>query len=284
MKSINILPQGEEFSVGYTKLEEFKDETIRSNNGILIFCTRGEAVLVINGHHHRLIERTVYVIFPYSLIQIQNVSPDFQVKAIITSDTLFLESCIHLEGVIHDFLPNHPTHRIERADVLKSARMFLVWMQRIYMDKDIIVRRELFVTNLRIFFLCVYDAGRKQLMQNGSRVTIDTNTRAGELLKKYMGLVLDHASKVREVSFYANVLCITPKYLNSICKQVIGKTAKEVIDERIIMQLKIALRETDKNIQQISDEFNFPNQSYFGRYFRKAVGISPTEYKKRESY
>ena len=284
MKSINVLPPKEEFMVETNAMEDFQNETIRTNNGILLICLDGNAVLSINEHKYSLSHSMMGVIFPYDLIEISQADANFKVTSIITSEMFIREASLHLENVIYDFLHANRVLPVKNNQNFKIIKSMMQWMYNIYDDRESYVRRELFLINIRIFFLNIYDTGRRRIFQSGLQKPIAPKTRAGSLFHKYLNLVFDQAQKMREVSFYANELCISPKYLNTISKEVIGKTAKEVIDNRVIMQLKIALRDTDRTIQQISDEFNFPNQSYFGRYFKKITGMSPSEFKKQESY
>ena len=283
MKIINILPPKEEFIMDSNAMKDFQNETIRTNNGIILLCTKGYAMLSINEHKYSLSNGMICVIFPYDLINISNTNEDFQVVSIITSEMFISEASHHLEK-IHDFLHANRILSVRKKQEITIVKSMMKWMYKIYNDKESYVRRELFLINIRIFFLNIYDKGRRCMVPNGLQKSIDQNTRSGFLFHKYINLIFDQAQRMREVAFYANELCISPKYLNTICKDVIGKTAKEVIDNRVIMQLKIVLRNTDKTIQQISDEYNFPNQSYFGRYFRKIVGIPPSEFRKQESY
>jgi AraC family transcriptional activator of pobA len=87
--------------------------------------------------------------------------------------------------------------------------------------------------------------------------------------------------KERGVNFYARKLCITPKHLSWAVKEVSGKTAGTWIDEAVILEAKTLLKSSDMNIQQISEELNFANQSFFGKYFKHYTGMSPKEYKKK---
>ena len=80
-------------------------------------------------------------------------------------------------------------------------------------------------------------------------------------------------------SFYASLLHITPKYLTTIIKQVSGRSAAEWIDECVILEAKNLLKYSSMSIQQIAYYLNFPNQSFFGTYFKRRTGMSPTEYK-----
>lgn len=96
----------------------------------------------------------------------------------------------------------------------------------------------------------------------------------------FMKLVHVHFAKERTVAFYADKLCISPKYLSLLVKEATGRSAARWIDDFVIMEAKSLLRFSGKNVQQIAYLLNFSNQSSFGKYFKHLTGMSPTEYQK----
>ena len=86
----------------------------------------------------------------------------------------------------------------------------------------------------------------------------------------------------REVSFYASKLCITPKYLGVVVAQVSGRRPLEWIRDYVILDAKAMLLSREYSIQQISQILNFPNPSFFSKYFREAVGCSPSKFLNNE--
>jgi len=98
-------------------------------------------------------------------------------------------------------------------------------------------------------------------------------------VEKFLHLVQAHYKEQRGIEFYANKLCVTPKHLSKIIKQTCGKPAGDWIDEHVALEAKALLKSTNMTIEQISDDLNFPSQSYFGKYFKRITGMSPKEYK-----
>jgi AraC-like DNA-binding protein len=82
------------------------------------------------------------------------------------------------------------------------------------------------------------------------------------------------------VKFYADILCITPRYFSKIVKENSGKSPNEWIDEYIMQEAKALLKSGNFTVQQVSDELNFPSQSFFGKYFKRHTGVMPSKYKK----
>lgn len=81
------------------------------------------------------------------------------------------------------------------------------------------------------------------------------------------------------MSFYADKLCISTRYLSTIVRSVARSSAKEFIDRAVILEIKMMLQSTDLSVQEIAYRLRFPDQSYLGRFFKKRTGESPTEYR-----
>lgn len=103
--------------------------------------------------------------------------------------------------------------------------------------------------------------------------------RKEELIHNFFRLMMDHRKEIRNVSFYADKLFVTPKYLSSTLKKVTGKTTNEWINESVIIEAKSMLKRSKMTVLQISEELNFPNASFFGRYFKQYAGMTPIEYR-----
>lgn len=104
-------------------------------------------------------------------------------------------------------------------------------------------------------------------------------TRQEELFERFITEVEAHYRKERNIKFYADLLCITPKYLSSVIFKVSQRLAGEWIDDYVMLEAKTLLKSGRLSIQQISEQLNFPNQSFFGKFFKRYAGVSPKEYK-----
>ena len=93
-----------------------------------------------------------------------------------------------------------------------------------------------------------------------------------------MQLLKEHYTTQRKIGFYADKLCMTPKYLSQVIHAVSGRHAGDWIRDYVILEAKALLKSRQYTIQQVSDMLNFPNQSFFGTYFKKTVGCSPLTY------
>ena len=106
------------------------------------------------------------------------------------------------------------------------------------------------------------------------------SSRQEMLHSKFIDLLSRNFRTEREVKFYAEKLCVTPKYLSQVVSGLTGRTPSDYIEEFVVMESKALLNSTPMTIQQVSDELHFPSQSFFGKYFKRIVGMSPKEYRK----
>ncbi len=100
-------------------------------------------------------------------------------------------------------------------------------------------------------------------------------TRQDEIFENFINTVKLNYKESRAISFYADKLCLSPKYLSATVKKVSEKKPSYWIDKFVIKEIKMLLKSTNQTVQEISDKMNFSNQSFFGRYFKQHVGLSP---------
>lgn len=105
-------------------------------------------------------------------------------------------------------------------------------------------------------------------------------SRKRSLFKKFVRGLVAASNKSREVLYYANELGVSSGYLNEVCNEVSNYSAKEIIDTAVVSRLKYELSYTDKSIQELADEYNFPSQSYLSRYYKRMTGMSPSEFRR----
>jgi len=108
--------------------------------------------------------------------------------------------------------------------------------------------------------------------KNVAGYKIDTFIKLIRLIEKYY-------MQERGVAFYADKLCLSPKYLSALSKSVCGYTVQELVFRAIIRKSIFWLKNTNKSVQEISDDLNFPNASFFGTFFKKQTGLAPSYYR-----
>lgn len=105
-------------------------------------------------------------------------------------------------------------------------------------------------------------------------------SRKEQILTDFIFAVSEHFHENRQVAFYAEELCISPKHLSTVVKEMSGRTAGEWIENFVIMEAKVLLKNTNLSVQEIAARLHFANQSFFGKYFRHLTGESPTNFRR----
>ena len=106
-----------------------------------------------------------------------------------------------------------------------------------------------------------------------------SQSREQTIFDRFIYLVNQHATHEHQICFYADKMCLTERYLGTVIRQASGTTAKEWIDRALVEHIKIELKHTDKSIAQISDEMDFPNPSFFSKFFKRLADKTPLEYR-----
>ena len=117
-------------------------------------------------------------------------------------------------------------------------------------------------------------------LNHPERLIQKAQIRSENITDRYFELVKQHYRSHRDVAYYADLMCITSKYLSQSVREATGKPALQMIDDFVIAESKALLRSTDSSIEQIAEAMGFHSQSLFGKYFKRVTGISPREYRK----
>ena len=104
-------------------------------------------------------------------------------------------------------------------------------------------------------------------------------TRQRQMLEQFMKLAINDHAREHLVGYYADKMCVTPKYLSKIVKETSGRSVPDWLSELLILDAKNMLRHTDMTIKEISAKLNFPSQSFFFRFFKNHTGQTPTQYR-----
>lgn len=121
--------------------------------------------------------------------------------------------------------------------------------------------------------------GIAAMYNNRAQDSEDHLTKNQMINKSFTQLVMQNYNRIRNVTWYAEKLEITPAYLCTIVKQVTGNTCMDIISRMVIMDAKSQLKSTNLSVQEIADSLNFTNMSFFGKYFKRYVGMSPLSYR-----
>lgn len=271
------LPDDEIFKAGADKNEWLpQGKTMKVDVNTIIFCRKGTANIEIDLIPYEIVANTQLIIIAGSIVHNISNSDDFKISYITFKHEVYDEATAQLEPSFTFFLKEYPCvqlgeKRINKMNYLVEA------MEDFYNEKTNCFRVKIFKNNIQSFLLDVYDKTR-------TLFKIDKSEEVGrreELFIKFIHLIHKYCPQQREVGFYAGKLYITSRYLSSITQNVADKSAKYIIDKHAIQRIKIMLKYSNMSIQDISYELNFPDQSFFSRYFKKHTGMSPLEYREK---
>ena len=238
----------------------------------------GTAKIKINGKFHELRPNTLFIFNENTVIE--------QVKAsirssgyMITYSRQYLNS-IHVDtqdliSIYHGFLDDpcvqvDPEEAAYIHDISKLMRSVLC-------DYAPTPNREKIISSLfAAMFHYVMGILQKHSLPAGNE---SVSNRTDELFNKFLDLLREYCSTERSVEFYASKMGITPKYLSLILKKKSGRNASKLIDEAVVYEAKRLLKYSGLSIREIALKLNFASQSFFGKYFKQRVGVSPSRYK-----
>lgn len=215
------------------------------------------------------------VILPNQLFELESCSADFQGIFIVMSKQ-FIESISLSEG-FSTFMSivNKPFMPINN-EILEGVLDYCKIVKRVLQNAEEDFNRRIVVNHLTIAFF--YGLGYFLHKHTAD----DKQSRDKEITEKFFKLVEKNYEQERSLSFYADKLCITSKYLSVVVKNSSKKSARQWINDYIILETKRLLNSTNMTIQQISDELNFPSQSFFGKFFKRNTGLSPKEFRDKK--
>ena len=245
----------------------------KSDLFIGIFCITGNIRLSINLNEYHVKAPAVVTLMPDRIIQFKGVSDDFSARFILLSNA-FLSGL--LSGPL-ERLPaylsvhNEPLSALSEDEFESRLDYFKLIQKEIRK-----VRNPYRLETVRHLIQAQFYATR---YLDDKHADHRDKSRHEAVTEEFLNLVNLHYRAQREVGFFAEKLHLTPKYLSKIVKQNSGKSANQWIDDNVILEARALLKSTNMNIQQISNHLNFPSQSFFGKYFKRRVGVSPKEYR-----
>ena len=210
------------------------------------------------------------------ILMVEHISDDFDGVVVIMSNS-FVESML---VYMNNALPFNVATRSNCVKHLSNEaidllEMFLKAIHQVLMNQtnphlDKVLQHVL----MAIFY-------SSEEIHNQLETESGAYTSADAISKEFMRLVKDNFRSERQLQFYADKLCITPRYLSRVVKECTGSSAADWIERYVVLEARALLKSTSMTIQQISDELNFPSQTFFGKYFKRRVGMSPKLYRRQ---
>ena len=250
----------------------------RKMNFILIgLCTKGRIKYQLDTQEMIITPGDILIVSERHIVDHYEPSPDMEGLCMMMSVNFFHEIIQNVRNVNSLFLfaRKHPVLSLTPKEQESFKEYFHVIQQKIG-DEDNYFRKDLIRTLLLAMF---YDVGNiiHSMKESDNE---KAQSRGEAIFATFIKLVEAHYRQERRVGWYAQQLCISPKYLSEMVKNVSLRTPNEWIDNYVTMELRVILKNSSKSIKQIALEMNFPNQSFLGKYFKEHVGMSPSKYRK----
>lgn len=250
---------------------------IRLDAVLMLICTKGTLIVSQNTGEHTLQTNDVMYVTPNALTQNIIGSDNLECWGICLS-TQMTKRFLGPNNDLRDkffYLTKNPVYHIRPKDMSILEEYKKLLLLRIDASENPFQKGIMISLAYSVFYELLANL-------NECNITVEkTLVRQGDILfKKFIELILAQEVKVRSVSYYADKLFVTTKYLSAVCKQVCGKTAFNLINELVMEDITELLEYSEKSIKEIADELEFPNISFFGKYIKSHTGMSPTEYRK----
>ena len=266
----------EQFVVGESDFAFFGNYACRVEGGAILFCRSGSADATVNQYQGQVRRNTMVLLLPGSIFMLTDRTEDFRAAYCSFSRDLFSEAAFRMDPSFFHALRERPiSHPPQR--IVEGASIWLQMVAYTYRDRGNVFRNTIIKNRLQNLLLESYD--KMQRFAARQHRVPETTTRQSELFHRFVALVHEHCAQEREVSFYADKLCISTRYLSTIVRSVAHSSAKEFIDRSVMLEIKMMFQSTDLSVQEIAYRLRFPDQSYLGRFFKKHAGESPTEYR-----
>ena len=286
---LSELSSFQEASLFTSHLEEWQDGPQVITYGAILICRRGKAMLIVNYKDWEMYEGAVITVFPNDVVELKVKSEErrvknsnaevddkasFEVEILKYNASLLREASLQLEQTVYSSLREDRCR--QDSPVVTNIINSMFSLLKVYFNQsECTCISQLVLLQLKAFFV-----GFHEYLQRNPQFRPEDEVksyRVRELFNRFMMLIERDYKQSRDVNYYANLMHITSKYLTNIVRQETGHTPKTIIDQYVILQLKMQLQRTSQSIKEIAWEYHFTDVSFFCRYFKKHTGLTPQQ-------
>ena len=289
--TIQSLANSEDIQIGYSDNEIVIVDGIQQFTQLnaahvamnaIVICTNGKAQAQMNGMQMELHKNQVAVIPQNVTVTDVMISPDFDLKGLFLTNRILRSFLNEKISIWNDMMYIHRQHIVtmDEDEILFYTHFYDMITLAIERGKENPYHTEIIQALLRSAILGLCGAMKWMLSVDNQLSIVNSQLSTGKShFQRFLDLLHSTDVKRRTVEAYANELCISPKYLTTICKKNSGKTANEWITEHVLEDIRYYLKQTDLNMKQICDQLGFPNPSFFGKYVKDHFGMTPLEFR-----
>lgn len=270
------------FNVKYDEHLRSLEYPCRFDGLLMIYCIKGHMKLSVNLNDYDLYESHLIVANPGSIIKVSDVhgseTETLRYAVLAMSARFGAELKIDIKKIM-----NEGVALLETPIMTLTKEMQTIMSSYLNLAAQVINSKSLFhedaLASLLSSMICLAVGAWVEKMNEIKQNASQTTTRSKMIFEQFIRLVGENHMKHRNVGFYADKLCLTPKYLSKLIKGASGKSAPEWIDSYVILEAKSLLKYSDITIKEIVYRLNFPNQSVFYKFFKARTGMTPSEYR-----
>lgn len=245
--------------------------------GGIFLCLEGEGEVIINEQKYHLRPRTMCMAFRGTILQSLHTDESFKGYTLAINIDFIREINIPSATSLYMLIRDYPCVTLSQEQ-LESILDLCEMLRSKNARKDHPFRMQI---NSQILLTLCYELAA--IYTQYHPVKRQPCSRQDTLFRRFLSLLATDITLSREVQYYADKLCITPKYLTIITRQASDRSATDWISQTVIVKAKSLLSGTQLTVQQISNRLNFPNPSFFGQYFLRHTGMTPKEFRRSKS-
>ena len=298
---LSELSSQQEASLFRSGLEEWQEGPQVLTYGAILICRKGKARLNVNYKDWELYEGAVITLFPNDVVELKidgdckspetengdckspetengdckspETANNFQAEILKYNPSLLREASLQLEQTVYSSLREDRCR--QDTPVVTNIINGMFSLLKVYFDQsECTCISQLVLCQLKAFFIGFHEYLQRNPQYRSDEVK---SYRVRELFNRFMMLLEKDYKISRDVNYYAEQMNISSKYLTNIVNQVTGHTPKTIIDQYVILQLKMHLKRTTQSIKEMAWEFHFADVSFFCRYFKKHTGLTPQQ-------
>ena len=255
-----------------------KGELSLDGHGLIVICTEGIAQFDYDGQQIRLHKDDLFLYMSHSVVTNFMSSLDFNCRQIWFSRGELWNINKYGEVSLSDlpYLKRHPIMHLTEDDVKLLDDYFQLLCRRMR-DSSPVLYSNIVRSLVSTMMLEILSMMRRQEPEN----TVTTDVHRQRLANEFMRLVEQSDGRIRKVDDFANQLNITSKYLSTLLKETMNRRPSEMIHFYTLKAIEHRLRYTDMTMQEIANDLNFANPSFFGKYFKEHAGMTPLDFRKK---
>ena len=253
-------------------------ESVKIEAFVELLCLKGKASLFVDGKFYEIQANDIFICRPNIILESSMISMDFEFRIVGLSPEYIRQLAVINSNSwdIRLFLEKNPVLPLTPEEVRIFCWYYDLLKSKLT-AKDKKYRKELVDALLLASLYEFHD-----ILDRFISVKPASYKSAETLFKTFIDLLSSSYPKKRSVAYYADCLHISPKYLSAVCKDISGQPASDLIDQYVMKDIVYLLRKTDKSIKEITNELDFPNISFFGKYVKKHLGVSPRLYREKQ--